>query len=221
MKKLIAAVGLALAMAGNAHAVSVLGDLIPYSNYSATFTKTMDVGELASFTIQVVASTATQPTPVMADMSRIDTSLDTIYSTQTYGLGQAFFLTGTAPTGLSIGPTYYFIPRSDTLYAAATTPANAVAGTAIDITATSGSTSIWVNPIAFAMGVTAGITWDGSNDGTNFSSVGSSVTLTTIGSGTQLRDFGTYGYKWLRMSVTGVQWGVMKLRLYINGRRAD
>lgn len=229
MKKLLAVIFLALGISGNAQAISVLGDLIAYTNYSATFTKVVDVGELTSFSLQVVGSTVTQPTTTLADSSKVDLAADTIISSAAYGLGQQVLfstgtpiggVTGVMPTGLTAGTTYFMIPRTDITFAMALTSTGAIAGLAIDLTAVSTSTVVTMAPLTLAMGATAGASWEASNDGTNFNVYGTSVTMTTVGTGTQLRDFGAFPYKFLRMSILGVTAGTMRMRIFINGRRA-
>lgn len=224
MKKLLTGVCLALGLSGNVHAVSVLGDLVNFTNYTATFTKIVDVGELTSFSLQVVESTATQPGITQADMSKIDTIGNLIISSASYGLGQPILFSttvagATMPTGLVWGTTYFAIPTSESYFKVSDTSTGSVAGVFLVITGTSTTTLITMTPLTLNMG-TASMSFDASNDGTNFSTVGSSVTLSTVGSGNQLRDFGAYAYKFLRLTYTGVTAGTLRLRAYISGRRA-
>lgn len=223
MKKALAAFAVLLALSGKAFAENIAGDLINFVNYTATFTKIIDVNTMSNFSIEVVFSTSPQASGISAGNTAIDVVNDTIYSTVTWGQGQQVLLattsaSNTMPTGLIWGTTYFVIPISDAYFKLSLTSTGAVAGLGVDITATSTSTLAFVTPLTLSIGA-AGLTWDGSNDGTNFATVGSSCTLTTVGTGIQLRDFGAYAYKFLRLTFSGVTAGSMKLRAFINGRR--
>lgn len=71
---------------------------------------------------------------------------DTITTSTVHGLktGDTVVLTtaGTLPTGLSASTAYYVIKVSSTVFKLATTRANAFAGTAINITATTGESTV-------------------------------------------------------------------------------
>lgn len=226
MKRLIAALSILMAINGKLFAAVINTDVFPYQNYTATFTKTVDLSEIQSFSLQVVYSTAPQPTGVNADSNKIDIANDTIFSTVTYGLGQQVLVstlssTNNLPAGLVTGTTYYVVPVSDNLFKLINTSTGAVAGLSIDLTAVSTHTLIYVTPLNISMGA-SGMTWEASNDGTNFVSVGSSCTMTTVGTGgisSQIRDFGSFAYRYLRMTFNGVTAGTMKLRVFLNGRR--
>lgn len=222
MKKVIVALAILAALGSKAQAAAIGGDLFPYQNYTATFTRTMDMGEMSTLSAQVAYSTAVLPSGITVGQTGIDVVNDVFTSSYTYGAGQQILLvvTSSAPTGLVGGTTYFAIPVTATLFKVSDTSTGAVAGVALDITATSTTTLAIFNPLALSVGA-AGITWDASNDGTNFSTVGSSCTLTAIASGgsNQIRDFGAFNYRYLRMSFSGVTTGTMKLRVYLNGRR--
>lgn len=220
MKKLIVAIAILAATVGKVQAAAINTDLFPFQNYTATMTKVMDFGEVQSFSIQLIYSTATQPGQSTIPQSGIDVINDVFTSSYTYGLGQPLLLVvgSSAPTGIVAGTTYYSIPVTNTLFKLSGTSTGAVAGVSMDITATSTSTLAILNPLTISMG-TCGITWDASNDGSNFSSTGSSVTITAVGAGNQLRDFGAFPYRYLRMTYNGVTAGTMALRAYFNGRR--
>lgn len=223
MKKIIVALAILAATISKAQAAVINTDLFSYQNYTATFTKTVDLEQIQAFSIQVVYSTATQPGGVTVMNSGIDTVGDVFTSSYTYGLGQQLLLTNTstAPTGLTAGTTYFAIPVTDTLFKLSNTSTGAVAGVALDITATSTATVAKFNPMSISMGA-AGMTWEASNDGTNYTSIGSSCTMTTVGAGgtsNQIRDFGTFAYRYLRLTFNGVTSGTMRLRAVLNGRR--
>lgn len=130
---------------------------------------------------------------------------------------------GAMPTasGLYGGTTYYAIRVDDTYYKLATSTMNAVAGTAIDITALNGATTLSVFPVALTLAGSNGISWQASNDGTNWSSLSttsiSSVTYSAAGN--TLSDFGSNNYRFIRPVVIPPTAGGIRFDLYINGKR--
>jgi hypothetical protein len=108
--------------------------------------------------------------------------------------GQEIVLTttGTLPTGLSADTTYYVIYVSSSTYQFATTYANAIAGTDIDITAASGggthtATYRSAVPTHFNVGSTDGDAtniFDDRGTGARYFNVGDATTVYLYGSGT-------------------------------------
>ena len=126
-------------------------------------------------------------------------------------------VSGTAPTGLTTGTTYYVIRDDANTYRLATSAVNASAGTDIDITALTGAGSFTVTPLAFAAG-SAGFKWQGSNDNSNFSDLAvSSITYSSPDN--QLWDMGEYNYRYIRVNFTGPTTGGIDLDVIMNGRR--
>lgn len=124
----------------------------------------------------------------------------------------------TRPTGLSGGTTYYAINVNDNTYSFATSSANAVAGTVVDITDVAGGGTFTVAPLSLVNGE-AGFQWQGSNDNSNWFSV--SVTSVTYSSATATVgwDFGEYNYKYLRLNLTGPSSGGLGVVVTLNGRK--
>lgn len=127
---------------------------------------------------------------------------------------------GTAPTGLTTGTTYFVIKIDDNSYKLATTANNAAAGTAVDITAQAGGAWVSVGPLALAVGSSAA-KWQASNDGTNFTDLSvSSVTTSSVSSGgNQIWDFSTYGYRYLRFNFVGPTSGGVNLGIKLHGKK--
>lgn len=81
----------------------------------------------------------------------VDTATDTLTVSRVYTTGDAieFRTSGTAPTGLTSGTTYYAIYVSDTEIQLATTEENAEAGTEIDITGAGSGTFYLIEQVPF------------------------------------------------------------------------
>lgn len=160
------------------------------------------------------------PNVVGGKPSDIDPATDLVTTLAKHGFvtGQAVLfatVSGTAPTGLTTGTTYYVAKVNDNQFAFATTTTTAVAGTKINITALTGSGSFTVTPLAFsAISGTSnntGLKWQASNDNatwtdltaTQFNITVASVTYTT-GSTTPAStqwDFGAIGFRFLRLVI--------------------
>jgi hypothetical protein len=157
--------------------------------------------------------------------SSIDYALDTITSATDNKLTLALpvlynLVSGTTPTGLTNETTYYAIPVSNVVFKLATTQANAKLGTSVDITTATvvANSSLRVTPPAYSGNT--GLSWSLSNDGSNWTVILPSTTVTTY-TGTSvsvLRDFGAINYKWLRFIYTAGSFGGMKLKVIGNGK---
>lgn len=228
MIKRIAGLALIALMSTTARAASGLtADLFNFENKTSSFTVDVNTERLSRMSIQVVYST-----PTLVDVNfgnaAISTIDDTIQSTA-HGLAtaEAVLLASapaTAPSPLATGTTYYVIKVTDNLVKLATTYAQAVSNTPIDIlTAPAGAWTLKVVPLSLG---TAGYTWQASNDQTNWVSVessgnsvgASSQTLTAMGVGTRLYDWSTFAYRYLRFTFNGPISGVIRLRALLSGK---
>lgn len=133
---------------------------------------------------------------------------------------------GTAPTGLTTGTTYYAIKVNDDRYKLATSSTNAVAGTAVDITAVTNNSTANVTPLALSLAAGNGFYWEASNNGTNFTTLtGVSIngvtnsSFTYSAAGNSIWDFGQLGYKYLRINFTPPTAGGITLNLKIYGKK--
>lgn len=115
-----------------------------------------------------------------------------------YSLGLLVQLTtsGAVPAGLSVDTNYFVVPTSVDLFKLATSLANALAGTIINITAAAGGGTHTVKATALSG---LGINWTRSLDGTNYRSIASS---TITGAGTTMTSVGPVGYNYLKLENT-------------------
>lgn len=134
------------------------------------------------------------------------------------GLRALFATTsGTAPTGLTTGTTYWTIRATDNTYQLATSSTLALAGTAIDITAQTGSGVFAVTPLTISAG-SAGFKWQASNDGSNFTDL-SVASVTYSAAGNSIWDFGSYNYRWLRIVFVAPTSGGIALSAKMHAKR--
>ena len=109
----------------------------------------VDLQEIQNTTKKVAIGTydfTTDAVNVNFTNASVSVTDNTITTTTVHGLktGDTVVLTtaGTLPTGLSTATAYYVIKTSSTVFKLATSRANAFAGTAIDITGTTGATTV-------------------------------------------------------------------------------
>lgn len=151
--------------------------------------------------------------------SDISLTADTIASTTTNRLGRGVPLlyttaSGTAPTGLTAGTTYYLIPNNPQSFKLSDTSTGSIAGVTVNISAQTGSGSFRLTPLAFAG--TPSFKWQVSNDGSSFTDLAvSSVTYSAPGSTSW--DFGTVNYKTLRLKFQAGTAGATDLLAVGNG----
>jgi hypothetical protein len=126
--------------------------------------------------------------------------------------------TNVAPTGLFGGTTYYAIKINDNSYALATSQANAIAGTKIDITGITNEAVASLYPVPLSLAAGNGFYWQASNDGTNFSTLSiSSVTYSAAG--TTVWDFGVFNYKYIIVNFLKPTNGAIALAIKLFGTR--
>lgn len=127
---------------------------------------------------------------------------------------------GTDPTGLTAGTTYFALLVDADHFKVALASSSSGVGTAVDITALTGSGQFSFLPLAFSAG-SAGFEWKGSNDGITYypllSTAISSVTYAADGGG--LWSFPDYSYRFLRLAFTSPAAGGINLNMTVNGRR--
>lgn len=129
---------------------------------------------------------------------------------------------GNSPTNLTANATYYAIPVNPYTFKIATTGANAVAGTAIDINehASAGASSLKVTPIPLSGSAT--FYFMVSNDGVNFvqpaAASSGTVTTATTANTTFLYDFGDINWKYVRVRFLKPLWGAVRLAITGNGK---
>ena len=157
--------------------------------------------------------------------SAINLATDQITSVSPNGLTLALpvLLTksaGTAPAPLAANATYYAIPVNTSSFELAFTSTGAVAGTSINITTTTqtGGGSFSVSPLGITG--TAGLSWQISNDATNWSNL--AVSSVTFGSpytaGTSYWDFSQVNYRYLRANVVAPTTGGFNVVVTINAK---
>lgn len=134
----------------------------------------------------------------------VSVSLDTLaianHGLPTGAAVQVAIGSGSLPTGLSAGTTYYVIAVDENTIKLATTLVNAEAGTAINITGygTLGAETITVTPDALAIAVKPQVSVSGSN----FEDVGSSVNMSFTDNGFDVVSISSLECPYLRLNFT-------------------
>jgi len=172
-------------------AISVSIDVTPVTGSTADQVKTaVDASVAASALISVAVSgtgatvqAAAAATPLAGGIaSEVDTATDLVTIPShglSTGLKGQLTTTGTLPTGLSLATDYYIIAASDSTVGFATSLANALAGTLVNITSQGASAS--VNTFTPTSIAGANVKLQKSNDGTNWSDDGSATNITADG----------------------------------------
>ena len=171
--------------------------------------------------------TSSTPTALIVDglsggkSSDIDYTLDKINIANSYPTGLSLLfrvVSGAAPTGLTAETTYYAIAGDGTYLQVATTKANAVLGTPVDLVYVTALSSFTFIPAP--MSTQYAFKWFGSDDGTNFYDLSlTSVTITaTTSASNTLWDFGKINYEYLKCSVKAGAYGAINLILKGFGR---
>ena len=133
-----------------------------------------------------------------------------------YSTGLKVALTGSSlPTGLS-ATDYYIIKLTANTFKLASSLANAIAGTPVDITAVAvGATAHTYTLTPAAISGTPSFKWQASNDASNWVDLSvSSVTMSAYVAGgtSSYWDFSWYPFKWLRLNVIGPTTGGIYLK---------
>lgn len=157
--------------------------------------------------------------------SNVASDTDIITKTNSYEIGQGVSLsttTNVALSGLTWGTTYFIIPAvKGTSFKLATTAANAVSGTAIDIsTSSAGGGAFVLTPSSTTTG--ASFILQVSNNGTNWITAPSTSTVTigdASGVTSAIYDAGAFNYKFIRLNYTAPTRGGITLDTSVSGFR--
>ena len=209
------------------------------SNWVSISTATGGVGNLTSkgvgtkYNFGIIASTPTALTITNKGMygganSDVYTTNNAIYEPGhdvTLGLAMLYVRTaGTSPGLLVTGTTYYGMPVDTDYFQVAASTTLAVAGTEISIatqTLTGAGTGTFT-PLSYTG--TASFKWQSSNDNTNWTDINvSSITYSspsTTASST-FWDFGSVGYRYIRLNVIAPTRGGLYLVAPMVGRSDD
>lgn len=172
---------------------------------------TIDLARQDCFSVIYLGTSATGTAAAVTATIGTPGLLTTV-GTNGYALGQVgqFTTTGTLPTGISAVTNYFTAPVTGTSFRVATSYANAIGGTFVNITAAGTPTNTFT-PTTFAG--TISVQLQSSNDNANWISQGTAGTLTA---GTALGVVvDRPGYHFIRTSVSGVTAGVLTLNAQI------
>lgn len=155
------------------------------------------------------------------DDSSFSVANDDVTTTTAHGISTGCPLlfatvTGTAPTGLTTGTTYFAIVTSPVKFKLASSSANALAGTAVNITALTGGGTFTFTPTAFAG--TWSFKWQASNDNANWFDISSYPTVTYSTPNNSMWD-GPINVHYLRLNFTAGTGGGMNMKVYGFGKR--
>lgn len=142
--------------------------------------------------------TSTTPSAKVFASSAVDTTAETVTLTAhglTTGLVGQLTTDGALPTGLATSTNYYIIVVDANTFAFATSYANAIAGTKINLTA-QGSGNDTFTPTVLA----GSLQFQVSNDNTNWTNKGSAISISA--SGSTMQEFTDAGYTKIRAAYT-------------------
>jgi hypothetical protein len=144
----------------------------------------------------------------------------------TLGLGVLISTTGSnlPPTGLFSGTTYYVIKVNDNKYSLASSQANALAGTKVDITGVTDGSVASAYPVPLSQAAGNGFYWSFSNDAVTFSTwtaVNTSISSATYsGTGGNMNwDFGSFNYKYIAVNFLKPTAGAIRLFIKLYGKK--
>jgi hypothetical protein len=229
MKKVLVAVAVWFSLASVSYAdlsyEAVLVNL-PAVNANATYSLDMDNQFVDSISFQAVYSSQAY-VGITGSSASVSVSLDTIVSSVTYSTGYSVLFSSIAGlgTGLVDQTTYFVIPYLTGYIQLASSKANAILGTAVNITTTGVSGSFVLTPInitGVSVGAGAyGLAWQGSNDNTNWYNVSAtSITITSATTQTNyLWDFGYLTYRYIRANITAGYFGNVRMVIRGHGKR--
>lgn len=128
---------------------------------------------------------------------------------------------GSAPTGLASGTTYYAIVTANNKFKLASTSTGSLAGTAVNITALTGSGTFTLTPTAFAG--SWGLSWQSSNDNLNWYTLpnASSVTFATPWTATNTMWDSEIIFKYIRLVITAGSGGGLNLKVRGYGKKDE
>lgn len=186
--------------------------LVTLSDSTVASTTDLDTSALLGVCLQAIYTNAT-PSAESFVAADVDVTENTITI-----VGHGFFtglkvaLTGTnLPTGLSATDYWIIVVDEDTIQVA-TSLANAVAGTEVDITAAGTTNDAEFTPATLSQVVKLQC----SNDGTNFSDI-SGKTVTVTSAGNTVWDLGIVYYKVIRIVVTPTA-GALNLSVVLSAK---
>lgn len=227
MKKYLLVLLVVVGTFGVSHAVQAVtynDDLVNGSNLVSDADYSLDLGvnNIDNLSFQAVYSVPTYYAISCTTMS-VNPVLETIASTQAYPAGYAvLYVTSTFNgSGLKTGTTYFAFPAATGYISLATTKANAILGTAINIsTGTQGGT-FTLTPVDIVAASPFGFAWQVSNDNTNWYAlnVASVSILQTTTATNYLWDFGVTTYRYIRAHFTSSAFGAVNLKLRGYGKR--
>lgn len=173
------------------------GTLVSQTGLAVNYTADLDLTSIDGVALQVTYTDATPAAKTFAD-GDVNVGANTIAIASHgffAGLKVAATTDGVLPAGLS-ATNYWVIVISSSVIKLATSLANAVAGTAVDITAAAGGGTHTLTPAALGSVV---VKAQCSNDGTNFDDV-ASMTVTISAAGTKVWNFIDPFYRYLRVN---------------------
>ena len=196
-------------------------DLAVSTNYDLNLKlgKTIDY-----LSFQAVCSSNTY-VGITGSTSTIDVDDDTIISSVTYPSGFSLLFTSKTwigSTNFANNTTYYAIPSATGYIKLATTKANAVTETAVDITATGTSGILVFSAINIKSNSSFGFKWQCSNDGSRWYDLDVSTIEITSATATPTNYFWDLGftvYKYIRCALTAGSFGSISLKLQGYGKR--
>ncbi len=194
----------------------VYSNTVSITDSSLSFT----LQHMYGFSVQAVFTNATPSNTTFVDAD-VNTGTDTITKAAhglVTGLAVTLTTTGVLPTGLALATTYYIIRLTSSTYQFASSVANALAGTPVDITAAAGGGTHTVNVTALSATAGLQVTNDDATDPTvvpNWDDLAIPASVTATGS--QIYNFDGVHYAFARFKVT-VTSGQLTVAARVNGK---
>lgn len=192
----------------------VRSDVLINTTLASSYSYILNLDSIDLVSLQAVYTNATTSGKVFTVLSLANNTVTiTAHGQVTGSLGQVSNSGGGLPAGLAAITNYYVIVVDANTVKFATSLANAVAGTEVDITGNGTGTQTFT-PTTSAGNV---LKLQGGNDGTNFSDLaGDTVTIATT-SGNSLWDLGSPGYRYVNIVYTPSA-GQIALTVTINAK---
>ena len=199
-------------------ATRIMGDsLFTQTNLAKTYSYDLNLDAVDFVSLQAVYTDATPAAKTFVD-ANVTVAADTVTITAhgyTTGLKGQLTTTGTLPAGLATSTNYWLVVVNANTIGFATSLANAVAGTKIDITAAAGGGTHTFT--ATALSTTGNVVkLQASNDSVNFADI-SGDTVTITAGGNTVWDLGRPGYRVVRILSTPST-GSITLTVAINAK---